>query len=234
MRRLTCFASALALLALAGCSRAPGSAFFPLDKGHHWQYEVTTEYENGTVDHAPLTLSTLGSEGLESGRAFRRHSSDGVDYWLRSDATGIYRVASKSELEAEPQADKAPRYVLKQPLAVGTSWQASTTAYLLRRKSEFPPEIRHSHPAVPMNYSIDALAQAVSTRAGNFSGCVRVKGVATLKLFADPVVGWKDMPITTLEWYCPGVGLVRLERTEPANSTFLTGGTLTMDLVSWD
>ena len=42
------------------------------------------------------------------------------------------------------------------------------------------------------------------------------------------------MPITTLEWYCPGVGLVRLERTEPANSTFLTGGTLTMDLVSWD
>lgn len=234
MRTPTRLLWALALLALAGCTRSPGSEFFPLDKGHHWQYEVTAEYENGTVDRDPLTLSTLGSEGLESGRAFRRHSSDGVDYWLRSDATGIYRVATKSEIEADPQADKLPRYVLKQPLAVGTTWQASTTAYLLRRKSEFPPEIRHTHPSVPMNYSIDALGQAVTTRAGQFTGCLRVKGVATLKLFADPVVGWKDMPITTREWYCPGVGLVRLERTEPANSTFLTGGTLTMDLVSWD
>jgi hypothetical protein len=234
MRRLTRYLTPLALFALAGCSRAPGTELFPLDRGHHWVYDITTEYENNVVDHDSLRLGTLGSESLEGGRAFRRHSSDGVDYWLRADETGIYRVASKSEVDAEPLPDKAPRYVLKQPLAVGTSWQAGTTAYLLRRKSEFPPEIRHSHPGVPMNYSIAALNQSVSTRAGNFSGCVQVKGVATLKLFADPVVGWRDMPITTLEWYCPGVGLVRLERSEPANSTFLTGGTLTMDLVSWD
>jgi hypothetical protein len=60
-----------------------------------------------------------------------------------------------------------------------------------------------------------------------------VKGSATLKLFADPVAGWQDMPLTTLEWYCPGVGLARLERREPANSTFLVGGTLTMELTSW-
>ena len=167
-------ASVAALLMLGACSRAPNSEMFPLDRGHHWNYEITTEFENNTQDHYSLQMSTLGSESIEGGRAFRRHSSDGVDYWLRADETGIYRVASKSEIEAEPQPDKTPRYVLKQPLAVGTSWQASTTAYLLRRKSEFPPEIRYTHPAVPMNYSIDALAQAVSTRAGNFSGCVRI------------------------------------------------------------
>mgnify|MGYP003338694896 CR=1 FL=1 len=74
----------------------------------------------------------------------------------------------------------------------------------------------------------------VQTRAGAFKGCLRVKGEAALKLFADPVVGWQDMPLTTLEWYCPGVGLVRLERHEPANSTFLAGGDLTMELLSWD
>lgn len=229
---------ALILLAASllgvGCTRAPDDALFPLAGGRHWTYDVTTETANNIVEHEELRMSSLGRDTLDDGPAWRRRSESGVDYWLRSDDTGIYRVASKSEIEAEPQPDKTPRYVLKQPLAVGTSWQASTTAYLLRRKSEFPPEIRYTHPAVPMNYSIDALAQAVSTRAGNFSGCVRIKGVATLKLFADPVVGWKDMPITTLEWYCPGVGLARLERTEPANSTFLTGGTLKMDLVSWD
>jgi hypothetical protein len=41
------------------------------------------------------------------------------------------------------------------------------------------------------------------------------------------------MPLTTLEWYCPGIGLVRMERSEPAGSAFLTGGTRTLELESW-
>ena len=45
---------------------------------------------------------------------------------------------------------------------------------------------------------------------------------------------FRDMPLTTLEWYCPGVGLVKVERQEPANSTFLTGGTMTMELMAWE
>jgi hypothetical protein len=123
--------------------------------------------------------------------------------------------------------------VLKAPITVGTTWRASTVAYLLQRRQEFPREIRHSHPAVPMTYTIEAVGEKVETRAGRFEGCVRVKGLAVLRLFADPVVGWRDMPLTTLEWYCPGVGLVKLERKEPAESTFLSGGRLTMELVAF-
>jgi len=55
-----------------------------------------------------------------------------------------------------------------------------------------------------------------------------------MRLFADPVVGWRDLPLTTTEWYCKGVGLVRVVREEPAASTFLSGGTLTMELTSWE
>jgi hypothetical protein len=48
------------------------------------------------------------------------------------------------------------------------------------------------------------------------------------------VAGWRNMPLTTTEWYCRGVGLVRLERREPSlGSSFLTGGSLTMELVAW-
>jgi hypothetical protein len=234
MRRPLPFLGLLLALLLASCSREPAAGLFPLDGGHHWTYDVTTQDENGGVEHETQLMSTLGRDSLEDGSAWRRRSESGVDYWLRSDDSGIYRVASKSDLDPEPKADKPVRYVLKMPLAVGTSWQASTTAYLLRRRQEFPPEIKHTHPAVPMTYRIDALAQTVQTPAGTFKGCLRVKGEAVLKLFADPVVGWKDMPLTTLEWYCPGAGLVRLERHEPANSTFLSGGDLTMELLSWD
>ncbi|WP_247664318.1 hypothetical protein [Ideonella alba] len=223
----------MACALLAGCSKPPGTELFPLDDGHRWTYQVRSEYENNTTETETRVMRSLGRDSLADGSAWHRRSDDGIDYWLRSDDTGIFRVATKSDLDDEPKKDALPRYVLKAPLAVGTGWQATTTAYLLRRRQEFPPEIRHSHPSIPMNYTIEALGEAVKTAAGDFSGCLRVRGIATLRLFADPVVGWKDMPLTTREWYCPGVGLVKLVREEPANSTFLTGGTLTMELTEW-
>ncbi|WP_234413710.1 hypothetical protein [Ideonella sp. A 288] len=233
VRRL---AGAVAAGLLAACSGPPagGESYFPLERGHRWVYDSASEWENNTVEREQIVLSTHGEESLESGgRAWRRRSASGVDYWLRADDTGIFRVASKTDLEAEPAPDKAPRYVLKQPLAVGTQWQATTTAYLLRRRAEFPPEIRHTHQPVMMQYRIEALGEKVATRAGAFTDCIRVKGDAAMRLFADPVNGFKDMPLTTLEWYCKGVGLVKLERREPAQSTFLSGGTLTMELTEW-
>ena len=218
---------------LAACGAPHDDSFFPLGKGHRWAYDVTTQWENNTVEHEPRVIETLGRDTLSSGEAWKRRSDSGVDYWLRSDASGIFRVATKNDLQDEAELDKEPRYVLKAPVAVGTAWRSNTTAYLLQRRQEFPREIRHSHPAVPMNYSIEAVGEKVAVRAGAFENCVRVKGVAALRLFADPVVGWKDMTLTTTEWYCAGVGLVKLVREEPAESTFLTGGTLTMELVDW-
>ncbi|MFM2121058.1 MAG: hypothetical protein RL722_2526 [Pseudomonadota bacterium] len=231
-------APALVLL-LAGCGAKPGQELFPLDAGHRWTYRLASEMEGGATDSEIVRIATLGSESLPNGAgsAMRRRSASGMDYWLRSDASGIWRVASKSDVMAEPALDPAEeakrRYVLKAPIAVGTSWQADTTTYLLRRRAEFPPEIRHSHPKIPMSYRIEALGQVVQTQAGRFEGCVKVQGTATLKLFADPVVGWTDLPLSTTEWYCPGVGLARLERVEPANSSFLQGGKLVMDLQDW-
>jgi hypothetical protein len=194
---------------------------------------VRTEWENNIVEHEERLITTESSQALDDGRAFRRRSADGVEWYLRADDTGVYRVASKSDLDAEPQRDAQRRYVLKAPLREGTSWQHSTTAYLLKRRAEFPQEIRHTHPAVPMNYAIESLQDAVQVPAGRFSGCLRVRGQAVLKLFADPVAGWRDLPLTTTEWYCPGPGLVKLVRDEPAQSAFLAGGRLTMELLEW-
>lgn len=232
--RLFASVSALPVL-LAACTAPPASlSYFPLEAGHRWAYDQTSEWENNTVEHEPLVLHSLGEQSLATGgSAWQRRSESGVDYWLRADATGIYRVASKTDTEADPTPDATPRYVLKLPLAVGSTWQASTTTYLLRRNAEFPPEIRHSHKPVPMVYRIEALGEAVTTRAGAFKDCIRVQGQATLKLFTDPVNGIRELPISTTEWYCKGVGLVKLQRAEPAKSSFLTGGLLTLELTEW-
>jgi hypothetical protein len=221
--------------ALAGCgAAAPSTGFFPLESGHRWTYDVKTEWDNNVIEHEALVLSTHGNDSrIEGGAAFRRRSDSGVDYWLRSDDSGVYRVASKSDLDAEPKLDAQRRYVLKTPLAAGNSWQATTTAYLLKRRNEFPREVKHTHPSIDMNYTIEALGEKLQTRAGAFDSCLRIKGKAAVRIYADPVVGWRDMPLITTEWYCDGVGLVRLVREEPAQATFLTGGTMTMELIAW-
>ncbi|MGY0194984.1 hypothetical protein ACWA7J_07915 [Leptothrix sp. BB-4] len=228
-------AAIVALVMLSGCGQGgAAAAMFPLEGGHRWVYRQTSEWENNTVEHDEVVLRSLGQEDLPGiGRAWHRRSESGVDYWLRSDDTGIYRVASKNDTLPDPVADPAPRYVLRQPLVVGTQWQASTTAYLLRRRQEFPPEIRHSHAPVVMTYTIEAVGQTVDSPAGRFGQCIKVSGTAQMRLFADPVQGWRDMPLTTAEWYCPGPGLVRVERVEPANSTFLLGGKQTLELNEW-
>lgn len=231
-------AACMLLAGLAGCGSDPTPAsLFPLEPGHRWTYDVRTDWEDNSVDHESREISTEGEAemaGADGARAWRRRSADGVDWFLRADDTGVYRVASKSDLDAEPQADAQRRYVLKAPIAVGTQWQHGTTAYLLRRKAEFPPEIRHAHPNIPMTYTIEALDDRVQTRAGSFERCVRVRGTAQLKLFADPVQGWRELPLKTTEWYCHGPGLVKLVREEPAASSFLVGGTLTMELLEWN
>jgi hypothetical protein len=223
------------VVAFAGCgAAAPSTGFFPLEAGHRWTYDVKTEWDNNVVEHEPLVLTTHGSDSnVEGGAAFRRRSDSGVDYWLRRDDSGIYRVASKSDLDAEPKPDAQRRYVLKTPFAAGSTWQATTTAYLLKRRNEFPREIKHTHPSISMNYTIESIGEKVQTRAGAFNDCLRVKGTAAVRVYADPVVGWRDMPLVTTEWYCDGVGLVRVVREELAQATFLTGGTLTMELVAW-
>ena len=180
-----------------------------------------------------LVLANRGTDTVDAALSWRRRSDSGIEYWLRSDATGIYRIASRSPLEREPQLDNPRRYVLRKPYAVGTEWEASTTAYVLARKNEVPREVRYVHKAFPMHYRIEALAEKVQTPAGKFDGCMRVAGRAEIRLYVDAMFQWRDIPLVTLEWYCPGVGLVRLERKEPSPTKFMVGGTVTMELASW-
>ena len=58
-------------------------------------------------------------------------------------------------------------------------------------------------------------------------------GQAELTLFTDPVRGFNKVPVTTTEWYCRGVGLVKLERVESLATMFYTGGKVVMELVEY-
>ena len=236
--RLRAPLAAAAALLLAGCGRAPPEALFPLEEGRRWRYLLTTSYEDGSLEprEETLELANRGAAPLAGAPAWKRVSSSGIAYWLRQDASGVYRVAVQGPLDAAPRMDAAARYVLKQPLAVGTEWAADTTSYVLVRRNEYPRELRNlpRYRVLPMRYRIAALDEEVETRAGRFSGCVRVDAAGEIHLYVDEQMSYRDVPFTTREWYCPRVGLVKLERVERSPTRFLAGGVLRMELAGYE
>ena len=84
-----------------------------------------------------------------------------------------------------------------------------------------------------MSYRVASRDETVIVPAGKFEHCLLVEGDAKLTMFADPMTGYTDVPITTREWYAPGVGLVKLERTEPLDSSVFKGGSYVFELVGF-
>lgn len=83
-----------------------------------------------------------------------------------------------------------------------------------------------------MNYRIASQDETVVVPAGKFEHCLLVEGDATLTMFADPMTGYTDIPVKTREWYAPGVGMVKLERTEPLETSVYKGGRYVFELIS--
>jgi hypothetical protein len=227
-----CALGGLGLLACSGGGDA--DPYFPLAAGHEWVYKVTlqrAELPDPQVEQ--LTLRARGADTIGGHKAWRRRSHTGMEYWLRTDESGVFRIASKTDAQADPQPDTPPRYVLRQPYVVGTQWEVTTTPYVLQRRNEFPQTQYQRHALLDMRYRIEAVGEQVSTPAGAHSDCLRVEGRAMLRIFFDAQGAWRDSPVTSREWYCRGVGLVRLERDEPSASKLLNGGTVTLELLSW-
>lgn len=218
---------------VAACGRqSDTTSYFPLAPHSEWTYEVTTDIDDATHKSVQVirTLDARRHDGKPI--AVRRSEIDasiGVEYWLRETPESIERIAQRTDLQDEAVFDPSPRTVLKLPLKAGGTWAAPSVAYTILRKSEYPRELKYGKP-VSMTYNVEALDEEVTVPAGTFRHCARVKGLAELTLYTDPVSGFRKVPITTTEWYCPGVGLTKLERVEPLSTSFFSGGSVKMVL----
>ncbi|MGH1419148.1 MAG: hypothetical protein ACRBCJ_09865 [Hyphomicrobiaceae bacterium] len=224
----------LLAIAFAGCDDVPKhDKMFPLGDGRTWTYHVITDYEGLKPVSTEMTITSHGADNLSGEKAWRRRADTGFNYWIKSDPSGVFRVASKHALDLKVVLDDEPRYVLKQPYVKGTKWSANTTSYMLQRRNEVPKRVSTTHKSFIMNYRIEKTDVQLETPAGKFDGCLEVVGISKLYLWVDLEFGFRNMPLTTREWYCPDVGLVRLERLEPSPSRFMIGGKKTFELIDW-
>ncbi len=235
MKRLTLIAAALLA---AGCSREPsGDSYFPLEIGARWTYDVASDV-NGVLTHDTYLASVDRTIDYVSGdqvwvRRVESPGNIGIEYWLRKDKVGIARIAKRTDVEEQAKLDSNARTVLKLPVTLGASWMVPTEPFVIAPKTDLGQrEVKM--PKVLMSYTIDAVDQTVTVPAGTFKNCARAVGTGNLPLYIDAVQGFTDVPITNREWYCKGVGLVKVERDEPLTSILWSGGKITMELTEFE
>lgn len=225
-----------ALCLLAGCEKpANDNPLFPLVQGMSWTYRIEISYDapEPYVDKSTITMTNLGRVDLNGEETWRRRSDYGNDYWLKIDDKGVHRIASRTPNDKVAVLDRAPRTVLPAKLSKEEKWTTTTVPYFLKRRNEWPQEFKYvdRFRDLTMTYAVEATDQKVSTPAGDYAGCVLIKGVTPLHIWHEREMTYKEAPMVSLEWYCPNVGLVQLERHEPTTARFFQGGVMRMTLL---
>ena len=227
---------AITLLAQPGCGGDDiATRYFPLSEGYQWQYRVKRTTMDGVRDlryiiatAAPARLEEVGPEP-----AAVRETHDGQRFYYAATPAGIERVATRRREGGRfvTVADRA--LILPYPLDAAATWTGpSRTAVLENTGPPWETLFRISVP-LAMAYRIDKLDATVETPAGTFTDCVVVSGVGKVNADVGNYIGRTDIAVTTTEWFAPGVGLVRLERTESTTASALDFGSLTMELDRW-
>lgn len=229
------FSSLLLCLILQACDKPANDDYFPLNSGLRWEYQLTIEHPQ-RLEARTLVIETQGATTLKDQAVSIRSTSDGTDYYIAQQKDGFYRLAKRTLVESQPQLDSTPRMVLPLPIAQakGKTWSAISQPYLIERVFEGQDVMTADALQFPMTYSVLSLDETVELPAGTFNHCVLVEGQTDLSLYADARTGNSIVPITTREWYAPGVGLVKLEREEPLDTDVYKGGKIVIELVKFE
>lgn len=224
---------ATALLSACGGDDA-STPYFPLQPGTRWVYEV--HEKNAVTDQSrPLTIRAIDPVRVEGRRYARRLASDGNEYWISQAEGALARVGVRRAIDSAPLMDDKPRTVMQVPPAEGQWWEIESRPYILERVEPFRERFsQDDSKRIVLHMKVASLDDTVEVPAGRFEKCLRVEGNGLLNVLADARVGASEVPVTHTEWYAPGVGLVKLVRTEPLETQAIVGGSITMELIEFE
>lgn len=222
------------LLLLGGCKGAPEPEYFPLNPGLRWEYRL--HEHNRLVDRVTrLDQRNLRPATRDDQTYSRRLASDGNEYWLASTEQGLQRLGLRTAIDFEPRMEVSPRMVMPLPPASGQWWEVETRPYILERAEPFRERFSHDDSKrITLRMQVAALDDVVEVPAGTFERCLRIEGSGVLNVLADARIGASEVPITHIEWYAPGVGLVKLLRKESLDTQQIVGGEVTMELMHFE
>ncbi len=212
-RRFVSVLAAATLAAVGGCHDAK-SSHFPLVPGWRFEYRLHLDTEGTGAETSKSASVNLAPMSLDGIQATPRLFQDGRILYYADDGTGIRAVAFRKP--GEDATPAAPgQYILKYPLQAGTRWRAPSRTVLLTQRFLYSKALPITI-SIDLDYAIARLDDAVQVPAGHFTNCIKVTGTGHTTVTTSDNQRTLDVDIEVVEWYAPGIGLVKSSRTERA------------------
>ncbi|MGQ0658730.1 MAG: hypothetical protein ACT4NU_11675 [Chromatiales bacterium] len=222
----------IASLMVGSCGREDIS-YFPVGRGTHWQYAITVKTTE-RVKQGRLLIAGMPASTWQGQRVYASHLNDGTTYLYSLGTDGIRRVGVRKAGKAEVIADPPGNYVLPFPLITGASWEQKTTTGVLEATVLASGHALSLKVPVELTYRIESVDDEVRVPAGTFRGCLRVRGAGRTVYQGDNWVLTSDVAVDHVDWYAPGVGLVRSQRVETTSSNVVPRGDYLLELLSFE
>ncbi len=230
--RYACFILLCCLILSGACSRRNAS-YFPLNAGYKWQYDIRQKTRDGLIRQKYI-LSNLGESILDKQTVFLRHTLDGTAlYYSVSDREIVYLGYSKNNALV-PEFKKDRQIVIRKPVVVNTQWEQSTMTRLLKKIMPSQKTESGIVARIPLQVKIESLNETVRVPAGRFEQCMKITMIGSAYKDTGDYTGLTVVSVKQTKWYAKGVGLIKMERLETAQSEALDGGSLSLELVNFD
>jgi hypothetical protein len=190
-------AAVLALTLCWGC-HSELTRYYPLEAGLAWQYQVSLAHD-GDLITTMADVSNLQPADVFGKRGVPQRSEmfgQSLVRFIAEDSRGVFEYAQQSEGAGTPVGKDAPNYLLRAPVAQGTTWS-----------SVWQSERDGRQVTLPTVKSIAATDETVIVPAGTFADCVRLK--ITGRAAVDLVNGPATIEVRGDEWYAPKIGLIK-------------------------
>jgi hypothetical protein len=222
----------LALTVVTACKPA-GTNYYPLEAPRWWHYAV----RESILDEQHQSRYLMQNAGLAPGldnTVYLQTAQTGSADFLRYHGAGVERIASLRPGMHGPQPDPKPRVVLPEALTVGTRWQVRSTIALAESRT-FEPRDRIIPRRLPVELDKKIVADdaELEIAAGHFQHCLLIEGQGLASVPTDRGNGAASVAVAVSEWYAPGVGLIKLERRESSDSSFLKAGEQSWELLDY-
>jgi len=220
------------VLAGAGCESASPD-YFPLENGRRWEYRTTLRVLDETTHGREIVRNVGIVEHAGKRISIFEYPGGARRYYARS-AEGTGRVPTARGAHGAMRIDAADHLVLPAPIVAGASWELdSELAFAESVFYEAGERIRDRRTPVPMRYRIESTSDAVNVSNTVFTGCVRVRATGSAIVRVNQGANFGTVAVEHVDWYAPGVGLVRSSRAETSESPFLKRGEYLMELERW-
>ena len=222
-------AATLSILS-SGCSDSV-SHYYPLETGLWWDYRIHTTILDKPQHHRVL-ISNLGM-GVHHGRkVYIQRRSPATENYLQLTPDAILRVHTKVAANATDHPPES--IVMPANVEVGYTWMSeSRLTLILSRTIARQDKLRRLALPVELTFTMTASDEIIEASAGRFEHCIKIDATGERFVPTDRSNARAKVSVHHSQWYAPGVGLVKSERNETSDSTFLIPGYYSHNLLRY-